>query len=76
MRKRSASFFRTSGFRFALLYMAPFGASVLVLFGFIYWTSIEIIDSQTNAAIEAEIKGLSEQYRAQGLARLRTIVAE
>ena len=76
MRKRSASFFRTSGFRFALLYMAPFGASVLVLFGFIYWTSIEIIDSQTNAAIEAEIKGLSEKYRAQGLARLRTIVAE
>ena len=76
MRKRSASFFRTTGFRFALLYLAPFGASVLVLFGFIYWTSIEIIDSQTNAAIEAEIKGLSEQYRAQGLARLRTIVAE
>ena len=76
MRKRSASFFRTTGFRFALLYLAPFGASVLVLFGFIYLTSIEIIDSQTNAAIEAEIKGLSEQYRAQGLARLRTIVAE
>ncbi|MBT7292165.1 MAG: two-component sensor histidine kinase, partial [Rhodospirillaceae bacterium] len=76
MRKRSASFFRTTGFRFALLYLAPFGASVLVLFGFIYLTSIEIIDSQTNAAIDAEIKGLSEQYRAQGLARLRTIVAE
>jgi len=76
VRKRSASFFRTTGFRFALLYLAPFGASVLVLFGFIYWTSIEIIDSQTNAAIEAEIKGLSEQYRAQGLARLRAIVAE
>jgi signal transduction histidine kinase len=76
VRKRSASFFRTTGFRFALLYLAPFGASVLVLFGFIYLTSIEIIDSQTNAAIDAEIKGLSEQYRAQGLARLRTIVAE
>jgi signal transduction histidine kinase len=76
VRKASAAFFRTTGFRFALLYLAPFGASVLVLFGFIYLTSIEIIDSQTNAAIEAEIKGLSEQYRAQGLARLRDIVAE
>ena len=29
-----------------------------------------------SAARKAEIKGLSEQYRAQGLARLRTIVAE
>ncbi|MEE8172631.1 MAG: HAMP domain-containing sensor histidine kinase [Alphaproteobacteria bacterium] len=76
MRTVRTKIFRTSGFRFALLYLAPFGASVLVLFGFIYWTSIEIIDAQTNAAIEAEIKGLSEQYRAQGLARLRTIVAE
>ena len=76
MRKNRAGFLRTTGFRFALLYLAPFGASVLVLFGFIYWTSIEIIDSQTNAAIEAEIKGLSEQYRAQGLARLSNIIAE
>lgn len=73
---RTVRFHRTSGFRFALLYLAPFGASVLVLFGFIYWTSIEIIDGQTNAAIEAEIKGLSEQYRAEGLVRLRNIIAE
>jgi len=76
VRKIKAGFLHTTGFRFSLLYLAPFGASVLVLFGFIYWTSIEIIDSQTNAAIEAEIKGLSEQYRAQGLARLRIIIAE
>ena len=76
MRKISVGFLRSTGSRFALLYLAPFGASVLVLFGFIYWPSIELIDSQTNAAIEAEIKGLSEQYRTQGLARLQTIIAE
>ena len=73
---RKASFFRTTGFRFALLYLAPFSASVLVLFGFIYWTTIEIIDSQTNAAIEAEIRGLAEQYRSDGLGQLRAIIAE
>jgi signal transduction histidine kinase len=73
---QKANFFRSTGFRFALLYLAPFSASVLVLFGFIYLITIDIIDSQTNAAIESEIRGLAEQYRADGLAKLRDIVAE
>ena len=73
---RNSSFFRSTGFRFALLYLAPFSASVLVLFGFIYWITIDIIDSQTNAAIESEIRGLAEQYRADGLVQLRDIIAE
>ncbi|MBW2421551.1 MAG: HAMP domain-containing protein [Deltaproteobacteria bacterium] len=57
---------RTSTFRLALLYMALFGGSVLLLLGFIYWSTVAFMSSQTDATIEAEIVGLSEQYREHG----------
>ena len=61
-----ARLFRTSTFRLSLLYVGLFGASVLVLLAFIYWTTVRVIDSQTSDTIEAEVRGLAEQYRARG----------
>ena len=67
---------RTSTFRLSLLYVGLFGASVLVLLAFIYWTTVRVIDRQTTATIEAEIRGLAEQYRARGLRRLVAVIEE
>ncbi|MDP6885091.1 MAG: hypothetical protein QF830_13225, partial [Rhodospirillales bacterium] len=49
--------------RFALVYLALFGLSASALLGFVYTTSVGVIDSQTDNTIEAEITGLAEHYR-------------
>jgi len=67
---------RTSAFRLTLLYMTLFGASVLVLLGFISWSTIALIERQTDETIEAEIRGLAEQYRERGLFRLVDVIRD
>ena len=47
--------------------MVLFGASVTVLLGFIYWATAGLMEQQTEATIEAEIRGLAERYRLTSL---------
>jgi signal transduction histidine kinase len=68
--------FRTTAFRLTLLYVALFTASVAAILGFIYWSTVEVIDRQTTATIEAEIKGLAEQYKERGLGGLIEVIRE
>ena len=72
----AARLLRTSTFRLSLLYIGLFGASVLVLLAFIYWTTVRVIDRQTSATIEAEVRGLAEQYRARGIRQLIAVIEE
>lgn len=60
----------------ALVYMVLFGLSVFLLLGFVYWTTAGISTAQTDETIAAEITGLSEQYRANGLLGIIEIVRE
>jgi signal transduction histidine kinase len=62
--------FRTSAFRLTLLYLVLFGTSVLALLGFIYWSTVAVIEQQTMETIEAEARGLAEQYRQGGMEQL------
>ncbi len=71
-----SSLLRSSTFRLALLYMALSGGSVIFLLGFIYWATAGYADRQTDATIEAEIRGLAEQYQRRGLAGLTSVIAE
>jgi signal transduction histidine kinase len=73
---RTARLLRTATFRMALIYLAPFGALVIILFGVLYWGTLHLIDSQTTATIEAEIRGLAEQYNGRDLNRLIEVIAE
>lgn len=57
---------RTSTFRVALVYLGLFSVSILVLLGFFYWSTAGFMSRQTDEAIEAEIRGLSEQYSQFG----------
>jgi len=71
-----ASLLRTSTFRLALVYMVLFAGSVLILLGFIYWSTVSYMAEQTDATIRAEITGLAEQYRERGLNGLEKTIAE
>jgi signal transduction histidine kinase len=68
--------FRTPTFRLAAIYLALFGASVLVLLAFVYATTIGVIERQMDATIDAEVKGLAEQYEQWGVAGLGRVVRE
>lgn len=57
---------RTSTFRLALVYLVFFTLSVIVLLGFIYWSSAGFMARQTDATIDAEVRGLAEQYAQSG----------
>jgi len=69
-----ARLLRTNAFRLAALYFALFAASVLALLAFIYFSTANFVESQTEATIEAEITGLNEQYRQRGLTGLIDII--
>ena len=73
---RQNSLLKTSTFKLALIYMVLFAGSVLILLGFIYWSTVAYMSAQTDATIEADITGLAEQYRQRGLVGLEKTIAE
>lgn len=66
---------RSSTFRLALLYFGLFSTSVLGLLAFIYWSTAGYMSRQTDATINAEIQGLEERYRTDGLSGLSRLIA-
>ena len=66
---------RTHAFRLAALYFLVFAASMLSVLFFVYWTSANFVERQTEATLDAEITGLAEQYAQRGLSGLVQIVA-
>ncbi len=76
VRIRAARILRSSIFRLALLYVLLLGSSVAILLGFIYWSTAGYMDRQTTATIEAEIRGLAEQYPRGGLSGLTSVIGE
>jgi len=68
--------FRTTTFRLSLTYLALFSAAAILAIAYIYWNTTVLLSRQLNQTIDAELKGLAEQYRAGGLHQLVRIVAE
>ena len=69
-RRRTTPMFRSAGFRFGILYAALFGLSALTLAAFLWWTTVGLLDRQTDAAINADTQGLAERYHEGGLPAL------
>ena len=67
---------RTSTFRLAIFYFGLFALSSFAVLALIYWQTVVYADQQTGETIEAEITGLSEQYRDLGLAGLVQVIEE
>jgi signal transduction histidine kinase len=69
-------YFKTNAVRLAALYFALFATSVLTLLVFIYFSTADFAQSQTEETLDAESRGLAEQYDERGLAGLVEIIAE
>ncbi|HKA66059.1 MAG TPA: HAMP domain-containing sensor histidine kinase [Methyloceanibacter sp.] len=68
--------FRTTTFRLSLTYLALFGAAAVVAIFYIYWNTTVLLTRQLHDTIDAEIKGLAEQYTDGGLTQLVRTVAD
>ncbi len=68
--------FHTSIFRIAVLYLLLLSLTLLALLGFVYWSTSSLIDQQASETVDAEILGLAEQYREEGLSRLVAVIRE
>src|SRR5580693_9651514 len=66
---------KTHAFRLASLYFTVFAASMFGVLLFVYWSSADFVERQTQATLDAEIAGLAEQYAQRGLSGLIQIVA-
>jgi signal transduction histidine kinase len=66
---------QTHAFRLAGLYFLVFAASVIGVLFFVYWTSADFVERQTETTLDAEVTGLAEQYAQRGLSGLVQIVA-
>jgi signal transduction histidine kinase len=66
---------RTHAVRLAALYFLVFAFSMLGVLLFVYWTSANFVERQTEATLDAEINGLAEQYAQRGLSGLVQLVA-
>jgi signal transduction histidine kinase len=61
---------RSTVFRLALIYLCLLSAAVLALFAIVYWSTGNFTTRQIDATIEAEIRGLAEQYDQRGASGL------
>jgi len=67
---------KTSAFQLAVIYAGLFATSVVIIFAFVYWSTVGYLERQTSATIEADIQGLAEQFGQRGLRGLIDVVAE
>ncbi len=66
--------FRSAGVRFGVIYAALFGISAAALAAFVWWSTLGLLDRQTDTAIETDAQALSERYAAGGLPALIELI--
>jgi len=67
---------RSASVRFGILYAGIFGISALALAVFLWWSTAGLLDRQTDAAINADVQGLSERYTEGGLLALEETIEQ
>ncbi len=60
----------------SLFYAALFAAAAALAMGYVYWQTSVFYARQLDDTIQAEIRGLAEQYRLGGLPRLNQVVTQ
>ena len=70
----NSSIFQTSTFRLAAIYLLVFAISAGGILGYVYYTTVGLLERQTEDTIHAEVVGLADQYRLLGLSGLAETV--
>ena len=68
--------FRTTTFKLTLVYLTVFALFAAFLLGYFAFNTRRLITEQITDTVNAEITGLSEQYRQGGIRRLVSAVDE
>jgi signal transduction histidine kinase len=71
---RLQNLFRTTAFKLSFAYLLIFTTFAFLALGYVAWNASRVLDDQMVSTIEAEISGLSEQYKSGGLRRLISVV--
>ncbi len=66
----------STSFRLALLYAVLFGASVLLLFGVIFWTTDRHMRGQLDDVVETDLATLTEDFRDGGASALAEAISD
>ncbi len=66
--------FRTTTFKLTLVYLTVFALFAAFLLGYFAFNTRRLITQQINDTVDAEITGLSEQYRQGGIRRLVLVI--
>jgi uncharacterized protein (DUF58 family) len=67
---------RTSSFHLTLAYAGLFGASLLILFGVIYWATSMYMADSLDAAVDSDLTELEDSLELGGDAALTALVKE
>tara|TARA_R110002072_G_scaffold43877_5_gene123205 strand:- start:616 stop:2169 length:1554 start_codon:yes stop_codon:yes gene_type:complete len=71
---QSESVTRSATFRFALIYAFLFTIITVLLAGFIYYSTVSVLENQVSETVAAELRGLAESYNTDGMPGLLTNV--
>ena len=65
---------RTTAFKLTLVYLVVFALFAGFLLGYFAWNTRRLITEQITETVDAEIRGLAEQYRLGGIRRLVFVI--
>lgn len=65
---------RTSTFRLAALYLLLFALSTAAILSYFYYSTVGLLERQTEEIIRAEVAGIADQYRIRGLPGVLDVV--
>ena len=66
--------FRTSTFRLAAIYLLLFALSTGTILSYVYYSTVGLLERQTEDTIRAEVEGLADQYRIRGMSGILDVV--
>ena len=70
----NSKIFQTSTFRLAAIYLLLFAISTATILGYVYYSTVGLLERQTADTIRAEVEGLADQYRIRGMAGILDVV--
>jgi signal transduction histidine kinase len=66
--------FRTSSFRLVAIYLTLFAISAGAILAYVYYSTVGLLEAQTEETIRAEVQALNDQYRVRGMPGILDIV--